>query len=55
MENKIFYQTALALMLQDIKNGKLVFTVEDAERFYSVFGITSTLKNGKIVFGGNNE
>lgn len=55
MQNKIFYNTILRLQLEDYKNGKIQMTIKDAEELYVAFGISTTLKNGKIEFGGIYE
>ena len=55
MQDKIFYNTILRLQLEDYKSGKLKMTIRDAERLYNVFGITTTVKHGKIEFGGIYE
>lgn len=54
MENK-FYNTVLKLQLEDYKSGKLTMTIKDAESLYLLFGISTTVKHGKIEFGGIYE
>lgn len=50
-----FYRVSLRLMLEDYRNGKLKFTLKDAEELYSVFGITTIIKNNKIKFGSDKQ
>lgn len=54
-EDKIFYDTVLRLQLEDYKSGKVTMTIKDAEELYNVYGITTTLRDGKIEFGGIYE
>lgn len=54
MKNE-FYNILLKLELEDYKSGKIAMTLKDAERLYVTLGITTTLKNNKIEFGGTNE
>ena len=49
-QDKIFYTTALKLMLDDYKKGKMEFILEEAYRLYEVWGIKTIIKNGKIDF-----
>ena len=54
-QDDIFYRTILALELRDFKEGKIVMTLEDAVSNYEVFNITTQVKNGKLIFGGDKE
>lgn len=50
MEDKKFYETALLLMLQDYKNGKLKMTLKDAYEIYDTFNIITEFNNGELEF-----
>lgn len=49
-EDKKYYTLALSLELNDYKNEKMNFTIEEAYRLYEVWKIRTIIKNKKIDF-----